>query len=241
MTKREFRAKPAKILVLFSGGLDSTTLLYHTIDLVGKDNVGALSMYYGQRHIKEQQCAEDICNMLMIPRYVKDLSTVFEFSSSSMLAQGVDIPHGEYAEQLHSQAALDEHGNINSYVPFRNGLFLSVAAAIAYSLGYDAVAYGAHSDDAAGEAYPDCTPTFVSTISEAIALGTGHQIQVLAPFIECTKKDIVERGLSLNVPFEHTWSCYEGGEHPCGTCGTCVDRIKAFELNGTVDPLMPQM
>lgn len=232
--------KNLKVLVLFSGGLDSTTLLYYAIKEFGRENVKALSMYYGQRHIKEQQCAEDICNMLMIPRYVKDLTSVFEFSESSMLAQGKEIVGGSYAEQFKNEGALDNRGNIASYVPFRNGLFLSVASAIAYSLGCDFVMYGAHADDACGGAYPDCTLDFVSSMAEAITQGTGGAVKISAPFINKTKDEIVLEGLQMDVPYEHTWSCYEGGKYPCHTCATCIDREEAFLRHGLQDPLVVQ-
>ena len=104
--------------------------------------------------------------------------------------------------------------------------------------GCEVIYYGAHSDDAAGSAYPDCSAEFNKAIGDAIYLGSGKSVRVEAPFVEWTKKDIVKEGLRLNVPYELTWSCYEGQDKPCGKCGTCIDREKAFELNGTIDPLL---
>ena len=115
---------------------------------------------------------------------------------------------------------------------------LSAAAAVAQSNGSDEIWYGAHKDDAAGRAYPDCTPEFVDYMGKAIYEGTGHEIKLVAPFINSNKADIVRQGLAMKVPYELTWSCYEGGEKPCGTCGTCIDRINAFKLNNAIDPLM---
>ncbi len=109
---------------------------------------------------------------------------------------------------------------------------------MALSLGCSVLFYGAHHDDWAGNAYPDCSKEFVDAMNRAIVEGTGGELCVEAPFVMWSKADIVKKGLELNVPYELTWSCYEGGEMPCGVCGTCIDRIRAFELNGVTDPLM---
>ena len=127
---------------------------------------------------------------------------------------------------------------MSTYVPFRNGLFLSSAASIALSLDCSVVCYGAHADDWAGCAYPDCSQEFVDAMASAIEQGTGGQLRLVAPFVQWPKARIVEEGLKRAVPYELTWSCYEGGKEPCGTCGTCLDRKRAFELNGVIDPLL---
>ena len=133
----------------------------------------------------------------------------------------------------------ETHGEkpVSTYVPFRNGLFLSSAASIALSHDCSKIMYGAHADDAAGAAYPDCSVDFVNAMNQAIYLGSGNQLTIEAPFVSLTKADVVKKGLELGVPYELTWSCYEG-EKPCGKCGTCIDRMKAFEKNGTIDPLL---
>ena len=95
-----------------------------------------------------------------------------------------------------------------------------------------------HHDDWAGNAYPDCSQEFVDAMNCAIVEGTGGELSMAAPFVQWSKADIVRKGLELKVPYELTWSCYEGGEKPCGVCGTCIDRIRAFNLNGVTDPLM---
>ena len=123
-------------------------------------------------------------------------------------------------------------------MPFRNGLFLASAASIAISNDCGVIYYGAHSDDAAGNAYPDCSAKFNNAMNEAIFTGSGEQLRIEAPFVDMNKADVVRIGIELNVPYEMTWSCYEGGEKPCGVCGTCRDRIAAFEANGLTDPLM---
>ena len=163
-----------------------------------------------------------------------DLSTIFADSNCSLLSHSTEeIPEESYAEQLK-----DTKGTpVTTYVPFRNGLFLSAAASLALSKNCEVIYYGAHRDDAAGNAYPDCSEAFFHSIDMAIYEGSGHAVRVKAPFIDKNKADVVKEGLRLHVPYELTWSCYEGQEHPCGKCGTCIDRRMAFEANGVEDPV----
>jgi 7-cyano-7-deazaguanine synthase len=223
-----------KALVLFSGGLDSTTALALAISKYGKENVVALSISYGQKHIKEIEASNKIARYYDVEHIFLDLAKIFEYSNCSLLSQNSDIaiPEGEYAKQLQEQ-----NGALSTYVPFRNGLFLSSAASIALSKDCDIIYYGAHADDAAGEAYPDCSEEFTKAINEAIYLGSGKKVSVVGPFVNMHKADIVKLGLELNVPYGLTWSCYEGHDKACGKCGTCLDRIKAFEANGVKDPI----
>lgn len=223
-----------KALVLFSGGLDSTTALALAISKYGKENVVALSVSYGQKHIKEIEASNKIARYYDVEHIFLDLAKIFEYSNCSLLSQNSDIaiPEGEYAKQLQEQ-----NGALSTYVPFRNGLFLSSAASIALSKDCDIIYYGAHADDAAGEAYPDCSVEFTKAINEAIYLGSGKKVSVVGPFVNMHKADIVKLGLELNVPYELTWSCYEGHDKACGKCGTCIDRIKAFSANGVKDPI----
>lgn len=223
-----------KALVLFSGGLDSTTCLAMAVDKYGSDNVIALSVTYGQKHIKEMEAAEKVAEFYGVERLTLDFSAMFEWSDCSLLSHSDKaIPHEEYVKQLDKT-----DGNpVSTYVPFRNGLFLSGAAAVAISRGCGEIYYGAHADDAAGNAYPDCSEEFNAAINTAIYIGSGKALKVVAPFVGKTKADVVAVGLKLKVPYELTWSCYEGGDKPCGQCGTCLDRKKAFELNGVKDPL----
>ena len=225
-----------KILVLSSGGVDSTTCLAMAVAEVGAENVLALSVYYGQKHDKEIQAAKKVAEYYGVRRMELDLSVIFAGSNCSLLKQSTeDIPRESYAQQIE-----ETHGEkpVSTYVPFRNGLFLSSASSIALSHGCSKIMYGAHADDAAGAAYPDCSLDFVGAMNQAIYLGSGNQLTIEAPFVSLTKADVVKKGLELGVPYEITWSCYEGGEKPCGKCGTCIDRQRAFELNGTVDPLL---
>lgn len=222
-----------RALVLFSGGVDSTTCLGLAIDRFGKENVVALSMSYGQKHTKEIEAADSIAKYYGVEHIYLDLAKIFEYSDCSLLKHsGRDIPKEEYAKQLEKTNGLP----VSTYVPFRNGLFLSCAASIAISKKCDIIFYGAHSDDAAGNAYPDCSDAFNNAMNEAIYLGSGKQVRIEAPFVNMNKADVIKTGLSLKVPYELTWSCYEGEEKPCGVCGTCIDRARAFEVNGVRDP-----
>jgi len=223
-----------KVLVLVSGGIDSTTCLALAIDRYGKENVHALAMYYGQKHKKELECAKKVAQYYEVPYKELNLSVIFEDSNSSLLCHSTDeIPHDSYDAQLKKT----DGAPVSTYVPFRNGLFLASAASVAIALGCDVIYYGAHSDDAAGSAYPDCSDAFNNAMNDAIYIGSGNQVKIEAPFVNATKKDVVATGLKLNVPYELTWSCYEGNEKPCGVCGTCIDRKIAFEENGVKDPV----
>ncbi|MBE6859337.1 MAG: 7-cyano-7-deazaguanine synthase QueC [Ruminococcus sp.] len=224
-----------KALVLFSGGVDSTTCLGLAIDKYGAENVTALSVYYGQKHSKELEAAGKIAAYYGVSLRTLDLAVIFADSDCSLLkGSEAEIPKESYADQLSDSNG----GTVSTYVPFRNGLFLSSAASIALSLGCGVIYYGAHSDDAAGNAYPDCSTEFNDAISRAIHIGSGNALEIKAPFVGLTKAQIVREGLRIGVPYELTWSCYEGSEKPCGVCGTCRDRQAAFAANGVADPAL---
>lgn len=224
-----------KALVLFSGGIDSTTCLGLAVSKYGKENVIALSITYGQKHTKEIEAAKEIIQYYGIEKIDLDLSLIFKFSNCSLLKSSDEqIPHESYAEQLKKTNG----SPVSTYVPFRNGLFISSAAAIALSRKCSVIYYGAHADDAAGNAYPDCSTVFNNAMNTAVFEGSGKQLNIEAPFVNMTKADVVKIGLELNVPYKLTWSCYEGGNKPCGKCGTCIDRANAFKLNGIEDPAM---
>ena len=221
-----------KALVLFSGGVDSTTCLAIAVEKYGKNNVIALSISYGQKHTKEIQAAEKIAEYYGVELKKLDLARIFEGSDCSLLSSSSeDIPKESYAEQLKKT----DGKPVSTYVPFRNGLFLSCAASVALSNGCEEIYYGIHTDDAAGNAYPDCSEEFNNAINSAIYIGSGNALKVTAPFVNMKKADIVAEGLRLKVPYQMTWSCYEGGEKPCGVCGTCRDRIVAFRANGITE------
>lgn len=225
-----------KALVLTSGGLDSTTALGMAVEKYGKDNVIALSITYGQKHDKEIVAARRVAIFYGVEHLMLDLTRIFQYSDCTLLKQSdEEIPAESYAEQI-----LKTGGEtpVSTYVPFRNGLFLSSAASIALSKDCDVIIYGAHADDAAGAAYPDCSPEFNRYMDAAIREGSGNQLRIEAPFIGMTKADIVKKGLELGVPYKLTWSCYEGKEMPCGKCATCIDRAAAFAANGVRDPAL---
>lgn len=226
-----------KALVLLSGGLDSATCLGLCVKKYENKNVFALCSYYGQKHKKEIECARYLAGFYGVEMQEIDLERIMKTSNCSLLSwSDQKIEHSSYGEQI----AASNGSPVETYVPFRNGLFISAAAAIGLSRGCSEIWYGAHADDAAGAAYPDCSPVFIEYMNRAIYEGSGRQIELVAPFGEKTKADIVAAGLEIGVPYEHTWSCYEGGDKPCGKCGTCIDRQKAFEKNGAVDPLLQE-
>ena len=224
-----------RALVLTSGGVDSTTCLAMAVDKYGCENVVALSVSYGQKHSKEIEASKKIADYYNVEHIYLNLAEIFKFSDCSLLEHSdKEIPHESYNDQI----KVTDGKPVATYVPFRNGLFLASAASIALSKNCQIIYYGAHSDDAAGSAYPDCSEAFNNAINTAIFEGSGKQLTIEAPFVSWTKKEVVKKGLELEVPYELTWSCYEGNDKPCGTCGTCIDRLAAFEANGVTDPLL---
>jgi 7-cyano-7-deazaguanine synthase len=212
-----------KVVAIYSGGMDSTVLLYH-LRSQGYD-VRALSVDYGQRHRKELDSARSICHMVGISHEVADLRGITHLlKGNSLTASEIEVPEGHYAEESMKV----------TIVPNRNMIMLSVAIGYAISLGAQYVAYGAHAGD--HTIYPDCRPEFAAALNTAALLADWHQVELLRPFVRLTKSEIAKRGAELNVPFELTWSCYKGGERHCGLCGTCVERAEAFNLAGLQDP-----
>ncbi|MBQ3199714.1 MAG: 7-cyano-7-deazaguanine synthase QueC [Firmicutes bacterium] len=223
-----------KVLVLSSGGVDSTTCLALAVEQFGAANVTALSMFYGQKHDKELAAARAVAAHYSVEHIELDLAPIFRYSNCSLLAHSdKQIPQESYADQL----AESSGEPVSTYVPFRNGLFIAVAASVAESRGCERIFYGAHRDDAAGAAYPDCSEAFKQAMNLAVCEGTGGHLRLEAPFVEMNKAQVVAEGLRLNVPYHLTWSCYEGGGEACGVCGTCIDRIAAFAANGVADPI----
>lgn len=227
-----------KALVLSSGGLDSTTCLGLAVDKYGTNNVITASLYYGQKHDKELECARKVAEYYNVRHIEEDISIVMKYANDvcTLIKGGKDIELSSYEDQITKA----ENGRVATYVPFRNGLFLSIAAAYADSLfpGEEVeIFYGAHADDAAGNAYADCSPEFAEAMDQAINIGTYGKIHINRPLINMNKAEVVKTGLSLKVPYELTWSCYLGGDKQCGKCGTCLDRKNAFKQNGLDDPV----
>lgn len=212
-----------KVVGLVSGGMDSVVALYHAVETYTL--VGAVSFDYGSKHNhREIPFAAWHCRNLGIPHETIGLEFVNRLFKSDLLQAGGEIPEGHYQELSMKQTV----------VPFRNGIMLSIAAGYAESLEADALVIAAHSGDHA--IYPDCREEFMSSMADAIRLGTYAGIELLRPFIAMTKAEIAARGAELGVDFSRTWSCYKGGATHCGKCGTCVERREAFIVAGVTDP-----
>lgn len=225
-----------KALVLSSGGVDSTTALGLAVNKFGKENVITLSILYGQKHDKETHASTIVAEYYGVEHLLLNLSSIFQYSNCSLLKQSTEeIPEKSYAKQVKQ---IGRNKPVSTYVPFRNGLFLSSAASIALSKDCSVIYYGAHADDSTLFVYPDCSIKFNIAMNQAIWEGSGHQLSITAPFVNVSKTEVVKIGLELGVPYELTWSCYEGGEEPCGKCGTCIDRAMAFEKNIVKDPAL---
>lgn len=214
-----------RAVVLLSGGIDSTTLAYH-LKYHNRDLL-PICINYGQRHKKEIQAAEAIANSLERKLEVIDLSSSANIFAGSALTSDIKVPEGYYTDK---NMAI-------TVVPNRNMVFISLAVAYALSHGADTVAYAAHSGDHA--IYPDCRPEFADYMIDAVSTATDREVTLSVPFLYLTKADIVKIGLNKNypVPYELTWSCYNGREKHCGKCGTCVERLEAFKLNQAIDPV----
>ena len=231
-----------KAIVLSSGGVDSTTCVSIAIKDVGEENVTTVSVYYGQKHSKELDCAQKIADYYGVKHRVLDLSKtgIMDESNCPLLKQSTEeVPEHSYAEQI----AENGEGMVSTYVPFRNGLMLSSIAAMAMAMYPDDevdIYLGAHADDAAGNAYADCSQAFTDAMDLAISIGTYGKVHLKAPLVNMNKATVVKTGLELGTPYELTWSCYNGGEKPCGKCGTCIDRANAFKTNGVKDPALKE-
>lgn len=225
-----------KAIVLSSGGVDSTTCIGIAVNDLGKENVATVSVYYGQKHKKELEAARAVAEYYGLVHYEINLESIMQYSNCSLLDHSTEsIQQGSYEEQL------ERDGRVKTYVPFRNGLMLSAVAALAVSIYPDDevdVYLGAHADDAAGNAYADCSFEFTEAMGKAINIGTYEKVTLKAPLVNLTKAGVVKIGLDLQVPYELTWSCYEGKDKPCGKCGTCIDRARAFAENGVIDPAL---
>jgi len=213
-----------KVVVLLSGGIDSTVLMY---SLIANYEVYPLSVSYGQRHGKELVAAGKVCAARgdwLLGRWKRLNLNVLRDLLPSTLTDVGEIPKGHYEDESMKQTV----------VPNRNMILLALAAGYAEGLGASYVAYAAHSGDHA--IYPDCRPEFVESVSETMKLGTGGKVKLIEPFTYKSKADIVALGRKLNVPLNLTWSCYVGGDVHCGRCGTCIERKEAFKLAGVIDP-----
>lgn len=208
-------------VLIVSGGMDSITMLYEYKERIAL----GISFDYGSNHnAREIPFAAMHCERLGIKHIVINLGFMHQYFKSSLLEGAEAIPEGNY----------DEENMKSTVVPFRNGIMLSIAAGVAESNGLKYVMMANHGGD--HTIYPDCRPEFVSAMSEATRLGTYPGIEVLAPYTGITKSDIARHGKALGIDYAETWSCYKGGEHHCGKCGTCRERIEALADAGIEDP-----
>lgn len=232
-----------KQFVLLSGGLDSTTVLYHAINNAPdsfsfpsgdkREAVEAVSIDYGQRHRREMHYAANICSFEGIAHHI--LKMPYLLAGSMLTDTAAEIPEVSYAEL--------PDGISPTYVPFRNGLFISMLAAHAQkwvmgdaSIRKATIYIGAHAEDAANDAYPDCSRPFLQAMQDAVRIGTYQTVTLEAPLMGLQKSEIVTMGEVLDVPFGATWSCYKGGDFHCGKCPTCRARKEAFVKAGIKDP-----
>ena len=203
-----------KAILIYSGGLDSTTLLYEYRDSIAL----AVTFDYGAKHnAREIACAKENCRALGIRHMIIPLGFIGDYFKSDLLLSGGEIPSGNY----------DEENMKSTVVPFRNGIMLAVAVGLAESNGLDTVLIANHAGDHA--IYPDCRPEFIEAFDSAAQAGTYEGVRILSPYCNISKTDIARRGHAAGVDFSRTYSCYKGGEKHCGVCGTCRERKEALE------------
>ena len=214
---------PQKVVVIYSGGMDSFTVLHNAIRAGHK--VYALSFNYGQRHVKELICAQNVCQELGIHHKIVDISAINQLIGGSSLTDDIEVPEGHYAAD-----------NMKStVVPNRNMILLSLAVGYAVSLDAQAVYYGAHSGD--HFIYPDCRPEFVQKMNDVCQIANYEPVDIISPYLQQTKIEILKDGLAMGLDYSKTWTCYNGREKACGKCGSCQERLEAFTLNQVTDPL----
>ncbi len=201
-------------LLVLSGGMDSTTMLYEYQDRIAL----ALSFHYGSNHNdKELAFAKLHCQRLGIEHIIIPLQFIKEHFNSSLLQGSEAIPEGNY----------DEQNMKSTVVPFRNGIMLAIAAGMAENRGLQYIMLANHGGD--HTIYPDCRPEFVKAMDSAVCAGTWNNVRLLTPYTNITKAEIARHGLQLGINYDETWSCYKGGDKPCGVCGTCREREQALK------------
>lgn len=212
-----------KAVVLFSGGLDSAVLVQKLLS--EKAEIRLLSINYGQRHGKELLHSSQLARKMNLVQTIMNIPQLGGLlGGSSLTDPNIELPEGHYESE--SMKA--------TVVPNRNMILLALAGGHALSLGFDTIAYAAHSGDHA--IYPDCRPEFADAMGKALALADWEKLTLHRPFVNLSKADLVTLGTQLKVPFKYTWSCYAGRDMHCGKCGTCVERKEAFYLAKIPDP-----
>ncbi|KXI28660.1 7-cyano-7-deazaguanine synthase QueC [Paraglaciecola hydrolytica] len=213
----------AKAVVIFSGGMDSFTVLNMAVNQ-GYE-VYALSFNYGQRHKKELDYAARACANLQVQHKIIDISAINELIGGSSLTSDIDVAEGHY----------EQESMLTTVVPNRNMILLSMAVGYAVSLKASKVFYGAHSGDHA--IYPDCRPEFVIKMNDVCAIANYEAVEIVTPFLYDSKIAILKTGLNIGLDYGQTWTCYNGRAKACGKCGACQERLEAFAENGVNDPL----
>ena len=212
-----------KVVVIYSGGMDSFTVLNKA--LKQGHEVYALSFNYGQRHVKELEVAKSVCDDLGVNHKIVDISAINQLIGGSSLTDDIDVPEGHYEEESMK----------STIVPNRNMILLSLAVGYAVSLKASKVFYGAHSGDHA--IYPDCRPEFVRKMDDVCRIANYDEVEIVCPYLDKSKIDILTDGLQMGLDYSNTWTCYNGREQACGKCGACQERLEAFALNNASDPL----
>jgi len=224
-----------KCLVLLSGGIDSSTVLWWSIGNFGE--IYALTFIYGQRHKIEVDFSKELAKRAGVKEHIiVDVAHLFsQIGGSSLIHEG-EVPKGRYPNR----------GIISTYVPMRNSIFGVIACAFMEKMGINNLVLGVHSSDIPN--YPDTRPEWASALEALLNAGSSLpfekdiRIKVLTPLINLKKPQIIALGLKLGVPFEYTWSCYSPkGENPCGECPACIQRMEAFEELGIKDPLIERL
>ena len=207
-------------IIVLSGGMDSTTLLYEYQSRIAL----AVSFDYGSNHNQRELAFAALhCERLGIKHLIIPLDFIHQYFHSSLLSGAEAVPEGNY----------DDENMRSTVVPFRNGIMLAVAAGVAEDNGLQQIMMANHAGDHA--IYPDCRPTFVQAMDEAVHAGTYNGVRLFTPYTNLTKGEIARRGKDLGIDYSETWSCYKGGEHHCGKCGTCTERIEALREAGVED------
>ena len=220
-----------KAIVLLSGGLDSTTALY-LAKSEGFGEIYALTFEYGQKHDRELRAAREVARAAGVKEHKFVKLLLNQWDGCSLTDPKMEVPDGD----LRRDTVPD------TYVPARNMVFLSVAASYADALGVEDIYIGVSEVDYSG--YVDCREEFIRSMARTINLGTvlgaerGRHITIHAPFMHMAKADEIRLGARLGVDYGLTWTCYRGGDRPCGTCDSCLLRAKAFAEAGMEDPLV---
>ncbi|GAA6616317.1 7-cyano-7-deazaguanine synthase QueC [Scytonema sp. NUACC26] len=220
-----------KAVILLSGGLDSSTVLYQA--MADGCECYALSFDYQQRHQRELQSASAIATRVKVVQHQVVTFDLSQWGGSALTDNSIDLPQGRSLSEMSQNIPV-------TYVPARNTIFLSFALAYAETLAAARVYIGVNALDYSG--YPDCRPDYIQAMEEVFCLATkqgrlGNPIEIVAPLIQMKKTEIIQLGNQLGVPWELTWSCYAGGEMACGVCDSCRLRLAAFHELGLVDPL----